>query len=119
MRATALTAATLCLTQMATAQEVSQGTGALLRGVDKVDGQISNFDLGNGATAELGRLTISLRECRYPAGNPSGDAFAFLTVREQDIADPIFQGWVFASSPALNALEHPRYDVWVLRCKTE
>ncbi|MGB0800115.1 MAG: DUF2155 domain-containing protein, partial [Planktomarina sp.] len=27
-------------------------------------------------------------------------------------------GWMVASSPALNALEHPRYDIWVLRCKT-
>ncbi|MCW8843320.1 MAG: DUF2155 domain-containing protein, partial [Rhodobacteraceae bacterium] len=31
---------------------------------------------------------------------------------------PLFQGWMIASSPALSALDHPRYDVWVLRCKT-
>ncbi|MBT8471287.1 MAG: DUF2155 domain-containing protein [Marinicaulis sp.] len=31
----------------------------------------------------------------------------------------IFRGWMFASSPALNALEHPVYDVWVIDCKTE
>ena len=30
----------------------------------------------------------------------------------------IFRGWMFASSPALNALEHPVYDVWVIDCKT-
>ncbi len=30
----------------------------------------------------------------------------------------IFTGWMFASSPALNALEHPVYDVWVIDCKT-
>ncbi|MEZ5892801.1 MAG: DUF2155 domain-containing protein [Parvularculaceae bacterium] len=30
----------------------------------------------------------------------------------------IFKGWMFASSPALNALEHPVYDVWVIDCKT-
>ncbi|MEM1379301.1 MAG: DUF2155 domain-containing protein [Pseudomonadota bacterium] len=31
--------------------------------------------------------------------------------------DAIFKGWMFASSPALNALEHPTYDVWVISCK--
>jgi len=31
---------------------------------------------------------------------------------------PVFKGWMIASSPALNALDHPRYDVWVLRCIT-
>lgn len=30
----------------------------------------------------------------------------------------IFSGWMFASSPALNALEHAVYDVWVIDCKT-
>ncbi|MEO1135547.1 MAG: DUF2155 domain-containing protein [Pseudomonadota bacterium] len=30
----------------------------------------------------------------------------------------IFRGWMFASSPALNALEHPVYDVWVIDCTT-
>lgn len=30
----------------------------------------------------------------------------------------IFRGWMFASSPALNSLEHPVYDVWVIDCKT-
>lgn len=33
--------------------------------------------------------------------------------------DRIFSGWMFASSPALNAMEHPVYDVWVIDCKTE
>lgn len=32
---------------------------------------------------------------------------------------PLFSGWMFASSPALNALEHPVYDVWVIDCKME
>ena len=30
---------------------------------------------------------------------------------------PIFTGWMFASSPSLNAIEHPVYDVWVIDCK--
>lgn len=29
----------------------------------------------------------------------------------------LFTGWMFASSPAINALEHPVYDVWVIDCR--
>ena len=37
---------------------------------------------------------------------------------EQEAADEelLFSGWMFASSPGLSALEHPVYDVWVIRC---
>jgi len=101
------------------AQEVSQGTGAVLRGLEKVNGQIFDIELANGASHATDRLTITLKECRYPTENPSGEAYAYLTITETDATTPVFQGWMVASSPALNALEHPRYDVWVLRCKTE
>lgn len=30
----------------------------------------------------------------------------------------IFSGWMFASSPALNGLQHPVYDIWVIDCAT-
>jgi len=49
--------------------------------------------------------------------NPDGDAYAFLTIRETGRDREIFSGWMLASSPALNPLEHARYDIWVLRCK--
>lgn len=99
-------------------QAVSSGTGAELRVLDKVSGQSSNYDLASGSSVEIGQLTVALRACRYPEGAPSNDAFAFLEVSETDTAVSIFKGWMIASSPALNAMEHSRYDVWVLRCKT-
>ena len=39
--------------------------------------------------------------------------------RRSDAVEPLFSGWMFASSPALNALEHPVYDVWVIDCRME
>ena len=92
--------------------------GALLRGLDRVSGALTDLEMKNGDTLEFGRLKVNLAECRYPEGNPSGDAFSFLTIHYQDDARPVFEGWMIASSPALNALDHPRYDVWVLRCIT-
>ncbi|MFX0542602.1 DUF2155 domain-containing protein [Roseovarius sp. S4756] len=105
---------------LATAQEdASLGTGAVLRGLEKVSGDIVDMTLQPGEQAPIGPLTVELKECRYPQGDPAADAFAFLTIRDEGAAEPIFSGWMIASSPALNALDHPRFDVWVLRCRTE
>jgi len=59
-----------------------------------------------------------MADCRYPAGNPSGNAYAALEVSEAGKAGTLFSGWMIASAPALSALEHSRYDVWVIRCTT-
>jgi hypothetical protein len=96
----------------------ARGTGAVLRGLDKISGEVEDVTLPNGGQVSLGRLEIALRECRYPAGNPAGDAWAYLAIREAGRTEAIFSGWMVASSPALNALDHARYDVWVLRCST-
>ena len=61
-------------------------------------------------------MDIKLSECRYPVNNPVGDAFAHLTISQDKSESDLFRGWMIASSPALNSLEHARYDVWVLRC---
>lgn len=110
----------LALTALpALAQNVSTASAAILRGLDKVDGRLTDMELASGQNRDYGRLNITLGECRYPAGNPSGNAYAHLTIREQGTDAPIFAGWMIAATPALNALDHARYDVWVLRCKTE
>ena len=96
----------------------TQAPGAVLRGLDKVSGALTDMELRAGESASLGRLEIQLDECRYPTGNPSGDAYARIEIRESSVDAPIFDGWMIASSPALNALDHARYDVWVLRCTT-
>lgn len=95
------------------------GTGADLRALEKISGETTDFSLAPGEVAEFGRLSIEMAECRYPQGDPAADAFAYLIIREDGADAPAFTGWMVASSPALNALDHPRYDVWVLRCKTE
>lgn len=97
---------------------VEVGVGAVLRGLDKVNAEFYDIEILNGSSVRYERLVIDLGECRYPVDNPAGDAYAFLTIREEGAAQPVFQGWMLASSPALNALDHSRYDVWVLRCKT-
>ena len=90
--------------------------GAQLRGLDKVSGEVVDFGIKSGDTYGLWKLDIKLSECRYPINNPVGDAFAHLTISQDKSDTDLFRGWMVASSPALNPLEHARYDVWVLRC---
>ncbi|WIY27676.1 DUF2155 domain-containing protein [Parasedimentitalea psychrophila] len=90
--------------------------GAVVRGLDKVNGHTVDANIPSGGSAELFGLLVTLSECRYPADNPTGDAYAFLTIRDPDSGAVQFEGWMIASSPALSALDHSRYDIWVLRC---
>lgn len=99
--------------------KTKSGATVQLRALDTITGLVEDIDLAVGDTTVYERLMISVKECRYPSGNISADAFAYLVIRDVRETLPAFEGWMIASSPALSALEHPRYDVWVLRCKVE
>lgn len=101
-----------------TAARTGQGSGAVLRTLDKVSGEVVDVEMATGQTMAYGTLQVTLHECRYPSGNRDGDAFALVQVVDARAVQELFAGWMVASSPALNALEHRRYDVWVLNCLT-
>ncbi|SFR36141.1 hypothetical protein SAMN04488005_0928 [Yoonia tamlensis] len=90
----------------------------VVRVLDKLTGDRIDLTLQSGETGHLGFLLVTLNECRYPENNPAGDAFISMRIHYRDEAAPVFSGWMIASSPALNALDHQRYDVWALRCIT-
>jgi hypothetical protein len=98
--------------------KASSGSGAILRGLDKFSGASVDIEIGTGQIASFGRLNITLMECRYPAGNKSGNAYAALEISETGKNGTVFSGWMIASAPALSAMDHARYDVWVIRCTT-
>ncbi|WP_339766119.1 DUF2155 domain-containing protein [uncultured Pseudosulfitobacter sp.] len=115
----ALSMLALALPVAAQQPETANASGAVLRGLDTFNGHVTDMNVAAGQSVQFGRLNIVLRECRYPAGNPAGDAYASLEISQQGREGVIFSGWMIASAPALSAMEHPRYDVWVLRCTTE
>ncbi len=95
------------------------GIGAILRGLDRITGVVGDFAMETGETLQFERLEVTLEACRYPPNDVNKDAFALLKIRDIREEEDAFHGWMFASSPALSALDHPRYDIWVITCQIE
>ena len=94
--------------------------GAVLQGLDKITARISTFDAPLDEPVRFGSLEIVARTCHKTPPEEPPERAAFLEVvdvRPDSPAVPLFTGWMFASSPALSALEHPVYDVWVIDCR--
>lgn len=98
-----------------TQPQTAQGARATLRALDRMLGRPTDVEMAMGETVIFGRIAIHVLECRYPSEDPASDAYVHLEILDHD-GRALFDGWMIASSPALNALEHPRYDVWVLGC---
>ena len=94
----------------------TEAQGGSLRFLDKLTSDTGDVTLSRGQAAKFGRLVVRLDGCRYPTENPASDAAVHLTIIEEETEAQLFNGWMLASSPALSALDHPRYDVWVLAC---
>lgn len=105
--------------ESSTRSSASSAAQAVMRGLDKLAGASQDIILSTGQISTFGPLSIVMHDCRYPKGNPNGDAFVSLTVVDTNTGKPSFEGWMIASSPALHAMDHPRYDVWAIRCKLD
>ncbi len=95
------------------------GDKVIMQGLDKVTARISTFEIALEEEVAFGALRIRLRACdrRPPEEPPESAAFLeVIEVRPDERPVTLFTGWMFASSPALSAVEHPVYDVWVKEC---
>lgn len=93
---------------------------AELQTLDKITGRIGTIDVAVGEPARVGTLTVTARVCRKRPPEEPPEAAAFLEIDEKRGEAPVqrvFAGWMFASSPAISALEHPVYDVRLLDCR--
>jgi hypothetical protein len=96
-------------------------TGVILGGLDKVAARTAKLEVNMKQPVFYNTLIVTAHQCktRPPEEPPESAAFLEIQDRKPDgTIQKIFSGWMFASSPALNALEHPVYDVWVVSCKT-
>jgi len=92
---------------------------AVFAALDKVTGRISRLEAKLGDTVRFGALKVTARACysRPPTEPPKTTTFIEI---DEILLDGkikrIFNGWMFAESPGLNALEHPVFDVWLTEC---
>ncbi len=93
---------------------------AIFSGLDKITGRIISFEVGIDETVEFGAFLVTPRVCYTRPITEPQNTTAFVEVDEITVAGEtkrLFGGWVFASSPGLNGVEHPIYDVWLIGCK--
>ena len=119
----AVASATIC---MGPAFALDAKPGVKLRALDKMTGNAQDIEVEVGKTVEFHGIGLTARACyQSPPEEQPPESAAFLEVfstkptteSETADADPrLFSGWMFASSPGLNGLEDPVYDVWVISC---
>ncbi len=93
---------------------------AQLKALDKSTARTTTIDMKVGETIQYGALYIKVQACRKADPLEKPESAAFLQIwelpPEGEESKWVFSGWMFASSPALSAMDHPVYDVWVLNC---
>lgn len=111
-------AALLAFAQSAAAANIDTNM-ARMQAMDKITGRVSEIDVPVNGAADFGSFSIVVRRCvtRSPEETPENTAFVDVvdTYNHQEPVN-IFKGWMMSSSPALNAVEHPIYDVWLIKC---
>jgi len=93
----------------------------ILRGLDKITGRPTNIYAPMGVPVQFATLTIVAHWCYSTPQSETPETTAFLQIwdrRPDKPAKRVFSGWMLASSPSLNGLQHPLYDVWVITCRT-
>jgi len=118
------------------------GNAVVLRTLDKVTATTEDYTVKIGETLQYGSLEIAARHCEKRPPTEIPETYAFLQISDtrlngrgekigasqssnkpadESLENPdnkIFSGWMFASKPAVSALDHRVYDVWIIDCKT-
>jgi hypothetical protein len=95
-------------------------SGVTLQGLDKQTARVFIINAAVGQTIEFGTLKIMVQHCERAPLDDRQESVAFVRIIEAKTnsdQQKLFSGWMFSSSPALSALDHPTYDVWVKECK--
>lgn len=103
----------------ASADRIANKT-AIFAALDKVTARISKLEVPLDQTVQFGALKVTPRSCftRPPTEAPKTTAFVEVQEIKLDGSEqPIFNGWMFAQSPGLHAVEHPVFDVWLTDCQ--
>ncbi len=93
---------------------------AQFAGLDKITGRLTKFDVYIDETVQYGALQLTPRACYTRPLTETPRTSVFVEVDQVSLrgtSKRIFTGWMFAESPALNAIDHAVYDLWLVSCK--
>ena len=92
-----------------------------LTALDKITAKTTAIRLGVGEKKFFGPLEIKALKCLLSENEDSIDTVAYLQVKDLYAKDNnqvfLFNGWTFASSPTLQSIDHPIYDLWITSCE--
>ena len=92
-----------------------------LTALDKITAKTSSIRLAVGDKKFFGSLEIQALKCQLSEGGDTSDAVAYIQVKDLSAKDNnqvfLFNGWTFASSPTLQSIDHPIYDLWITSCE--
>jgi len=100
------------------------GTSVKLRALDKVTATTQDFTVAIGDALNYGSLRVDVKHCEKKPPEEIPETYAFLQIFDNRTngqgrnveAEKLFSGWMLASKPAISALDHAVYDIWVLDC---
>ncbi|MFT5702848.1 MAG: hypothetical protein ACI9TO_000200 [Rickettsiales bacterium] len=93
---------------------------AVLQALNKVTAKSSNLEVKVGEEIEFGKLVIKAKKCwKSPADQRPENKILLeiMEVSNEGIGNPVFNGWMFSSSPSVSNLENAIYDVIAVECK--
>ncbi|MGB2235964.1 MAG: DUF2155 domain-containing protein, partial [Candidatus Puniceispirillum sp.] len=96
------------------------GKSVVVQGLDKITARITTLTTSIDAPLRFGTLELTVNRCAFRPPEDPPENVAFLTIFDQGhdpslAPKPVFAGWMFSSSPAVSAMEHPVYDITLLK----
>ena len=113
------------LLPVAAQAENLKGNAVVLRTLDKVTATTEDYTVRIGDELKYGSLTVAVKHCEKKPPEDVPETYAFLQIDDLKLdgkgdagkQERVFSGWMLASNPAISALDHSVYDIWVIDCK--
>ena len=109
----------LLISKNTLASQWIEGNRLVIQGLDKITARIKTFEVNVSQTYKFGVLDIFVERCIFSKPIFKPESLAYIRIKDNSdrLSEVNFKGWMFASSPALNALQNPVYDISILACK--
>ena len=98
-----------------------EGNKVIIQGLDKITARIETFEIFVGQSYKFGVLDIFVKRCVFSKPIDKPESLVFLKINDNSdrLSEVKFRGWMFASSPALSALQDSVYDISILACMND